>query len=278
MKKHLLSFLFALSLVMLIGVQQTRAQKEKTSTITITITEDDEVTTDTTFELAEGQDPEMIKKMVTHMAGGDMHKVHISQDVHMSHKGDNKMVWITEDGEHNTWHAEEMMEDINIDSIKEAHGGGKVMVMKDEDGNITVKELDDEHAMHMGDDMHGAHGEMMFIESGEDGEVITIKKMKSGEDLMMIHEDGDVHKQYRVIIHTDDGDSDGKEKTIEVIVHGDEDMEWVEKGDVDENVEVYVIKTDDGEEVKVIKKKVKVEIEEDDDGEKEVKEKKKKKK
>ncbi|HEC44994.1 MAG TPA: hypothetical protein ENI20_19480 [Bacteroides sp.] len=276
MKKHLLSLLFALSLVMLIGVQQTLAQKEKTSTITITITEDDEVTTDTTFELAEGQDPEMIKKMVSHMAGGDLHKVHVSQDVHMSHKGHNKMLWISEDGEHNIWSAEKMMADINIDSIKEAHGGGKVMVMKDENGDITVKELDDEHAMHMGDDMHGAHGEMMFIESGEDGEVITIKIMKSGEDLMMIHEDGDVHKQHRVIIHTEDGDCDGKERKIEVIVHVDEDMEWVEKGDGEETVEVYVIKTDDGEEVKVIKKKVKVEIEEDDDEEKEVKEKMKK--
>ena len=47
----------------------------------------------------------------------------------------------------------------------------------------------------------------------------------------------------------------------------------------DENVDVYVIKKDDGEEVKVLKKKIRVEIEkEDETGEKTEKVEKKKKK
>ena len=70
-----------------------------------------------------------------------------------------------------------------------------------------------------------------------------------------------------------------QEKRIEVIIHGDKDMKWVETGEDDENVDVSMIKTEDGEEVKVVKKKIRVEINEDDDeGEKVEKPGKKKKK
>lgn len=277
MKKHLLHLIIGTFLIMLFGFQQTMAQEKKASKVHITITEGEEVTTDTTFELKEGQDPEMIKKIISHMAGDDLHKVHVSKDVHMSHSGDKEMVWVSS-GDDKVWDAKHGMEKINLDSIKEAHKDAKVLVVKNKNGEITVKELDDDDDIHFDDD-HGEHHEMMYLEAGEDGKVVHIKKMKSGKKVMMISEDGDVHKEHKVIILTEEGDCEGKEKKIEIIVHGDEDMEWVEKGEGDENVDVYVIKKDDGEEVKVVKKKIRVEIEkEDETGEKTEKVEKKKKK
>lgn len=257
MKKNLLQLSILLALVMTIGFQKGYAQDKKKSKVHITITEDDKVTTDTTFELSEDQDPEMIKKMVQTMATEDLETIHVIKEMHADHDGDHKMVWISEDSEHNTWTAEEMMGDINLDSIKEAHGGGKVMVMKNDEGEITVKELDDDEVIHMEDGKHGKHGEMMFIEEGEDGEIIHIKKMKKGGDVMMIHEHGD-----------------GEEKEIKVIVHADSDTEWEGK---EKNIKVIVEGDEDGEEVKVVKKKVKVEVEVEEE-EDEVKDKKKNKK
>jgi hypothetical protein len=280
MRKHLLQLIPAALLVLLFGFQQGMAQEKKSSKVHITITEDDKVTSDTTFELAEGQDPEMIKKIVGHLAGGEIHEKHMSQDVHVSHSGDKQMVWVSKGDHEDIMHKHmdmDMMSDINIDSIKEAHGDAKVLVIKNKDGEVTVKELDDEHEMHFGDDDHGHH-EMVFIEGDEEGNVFHVKKSKSGEKIMMIHEmEGDHTKEHKVIIHTDD-DGEGKEKKIEVFVYGDEGMEWVEKGEGDEDVEVYVIKKGDGD-AKVVKKKIRVEIEEEDEAEEvDVKEKKKKKK
>jgi hypothetical protein len=143
MRKHLLHLTIGASLVMLFGFQQTMAQEVKTSEVHITISEGDEVTTDTTFELKERQNPEMVKKMISHLAGEDIHKTH------------------------------------------------------------------------------------------------------------------------KIIVHTEEGDYE--EKDIIVSVHTDDDMEWAEKGEEDEHMEVYVIKKDDGKEVKVMKKKIKVEIEEEED-------------
>lgn len=277
MKKHLLHLTIGTCLVMLFGFQQTMAQEEKPSKVHITISEGDEMTTDTTFELKEGQDPEMIKKIITHLAGGDMHKVHVSKDVHVSHGGDKKMVWVSS-GEDDDWHIKEGLEAINIDSIKEAHKDAKVLVIKNKDGDITVKELDEDDDIHFDDDSD-AHHEMMFLEADEDGKTIHIKKMKSGKKVMMISEDDDIHKAHKIIVHTEEGDCGEKEKEIKVTVHTDDDIEWIEKGEGDEHVEVYVIKKDDGEEVKVMKKKIKVEIEEEEDtGEKKEKAEKKKKK
>jgi len=270
MKKHLLSVMIGSFLFFLAGYQPAMAQEGKSSKVHITITENDQVTTDTTFELAEGQDPEMIKRMVTHMAGGDIHAKHMSQDIHVSHSGDKKMVWVSSDDDVDMdFEYSHMMSDINMDSIKEAHPDAKVLVVKNKDGEITVKEVDDEHEMHMGEDEHGGHHKMMFIEEGEDGETVHVHNSKSGKKIMMISEEqGDDSKEHTVIIHTD-GDCQGKEKKIEVIIHGDEDIEWVEKGDGDENIEVYVIKDGD-ENVKVIKRKVIVEIDDEDPVEVEV--------
>ncbi len=208
MKKYLLSVIMGSFLLLLFGFQSTMSQDSKSSKIQITITEDDQVTTDTTFELAEGQDPEMIKKMISHMAGGDFHA---------SHSGDKKMM------------------DINMDSIKEAHPDAKVLVIKNKDGEITVKEVDDEHEMHFGDEGHGEHGE---------------------HHKMMIIGEGDVSEKHTVIIHSD-VDCEGKGKNIEVIVHSGDDVKVIKKK--------VIVKTEDEDHVEV---EVEVEIEEKKEGKK----------
>ena len=218
MKKLLLLGSFAICLVMMASTNQAIAQEDESTTVHITIKEDGKVTTDTTFELKEGQDPDMVKKMVQHMAGGDDDCDH------------RELAWVHVDND-NVWHAKSMDMGIDLDSIKEAHGGGKVMVFKDEDGNITVKELgeDEDHEMHFKHEGHEGHGdhEIIIIESDEDGEKVLIKKMKKGSGHMMI-------------------------------ISEDEHMEWTEEDG--ENVEVYVIKKGD-KNVKVVKK-VTVEVEE----------------
>ena len=266
MKKHLLHLSLGISLILLFGSQQAMAQDKKSSKIHITITENDKVTTDTTFELKEGQDPEMIKKVISHLAGDDLHKMHMSQDVHVSHDvhkshgGQKEMVWIHSDGE-KAWHGEHGMECINIDSIKKVHKGAKVLVIKNKDGEIEVKELDgdEDHEMFFEGDEHGKHHKMMFIESGDNDDVMHIKEAQ-GEKTIIIHTQGD--------------DCDGREQKIEVIIHSGDDMEWTEKDG--ENVEVYVIKKGD-KDVKVVKE-IRVIIKEDDEAEKETETKEKKKK
>ena len=81
MKKPLL-LLTGLGVFLFFSLNHLSAQDKKPAKVTITITEDDKVTTDTTFELKEGQDPEMIKKIVSKIAGEDI-KINISKS--MSH-------------------------------------------------------------------------------------------------------------------------------------------------------------------------------------------------
>lgn len=211
-------------MVILMSTKQAIAQEDESTSVHITIKEDGKVTTDTTFELKEGQDPDMVKKMVQHMVADDDCK-------------HNELALIHADGD-DVWHVESMDMGINMDSIKEAHGGEKVMVFKDEDGNITVKELgdDEEHEMHFNHEEHGDH-EIMILESDEDGEKVKIKKIKKGSGNM-------------------------------VIISEDEHMEWTEEDG--ENVEVYVIKKGD-KDMKVVKKvTVEIEDESEEDVEKEV--------
>jgi len=240
MKKLLFLGSLAVCLIIFAATNQVFAQEDESTSVHITIKEDGKVTTDTTFELKEGQDPDMVKKMVQHMVGGD--EKMMKKEVIIMQKGDddcehNEIAWVHSDGD-DIWHVKSMDMGINMDSIKEAHGGGKVMVFKDEDGNITVKELgdDEEHEMHFNHEGHGDH-EIMIIESDEDGEKVKIKKMKKGSGNMMI-------------------------------ISEDEHMEWTE--DDGENVEVYVIKKGD-KNVKVVKKvTVEIEDESEEDVEKEV--------
>jgi hypothetical protein len=80
MKKTILSIL-GLGLCLSFCVIPMKAQDEKPTKVTITITENDVVTTDTTFTLAEGQDPEIIKEIVTKLSGD-----------HPDHKHEKMMV------------------------------------------------------------------------------------------------------------------------------------------------------------------------------------------
>ena len=211
MKKLLLLGSLAVCLIMMASTNQAIAQEDESTTVHITIKEDGKVTTDTTFELKEGQDPDMVKKMVQHMTGGD--EKMMKKEVIIIQKGDDdcdhkELAWVHADND-NVWHVKSMDMGIDLDSIKEAHGGGKVMVFKDEDGNITVKELgeDEDHEMHFKHEGHGDH-EIMIIESDEDGEKVQIMKMKKGSGHMMI-------------------------------ISEDEHMEWTEEG-VEKEVEVEI--------------------------------------
>ena len=95
MKKTLL-LLLGLGVFLFFSLNSLSAQDKKSTKITITITEDDKVTTDTTFELSDGQDPEMIKKIVSHLAGEDVH-MNISKSMSHSKIGmiysDDDVVW-----------------------------------------------------------------------------------------------------------------------------------------------------------------------------------------
>jgi len=187
MKKHLLYFLIGSFLIMLFGFQPTIAQAKKTSTISITITEDDKVTTDTTFELKEGQDPEMIKNMITHMAGGDMHVKHMSKD--------------------DVWHTKPCMESINIDSIKEAHEGAMVLVIKNKDGDSMKKRKVIIHT-DVDDDCKGLEQKIEVIISGDEGDenmAVIILKQDDGEEVKVIT------KKVRVVIEDEEN---GKEEVV----------------------------------------------------------------
>jgi len=221
------------------------AQETKTGKVTVTVTENDKVITDTTFELGEGQDPETVKKIISKILGDDAE--YISES-----KGHKTMVWVSSDDEEHAWHAEEFH--IDFDSIKGE--GENVMIFKSDSNNmhkVIVKK-------HKGD------GEDVIVMSSKTIHVST--------------EDG---KNYSTIIITDSGDegSEVKEKKVKVFVEdnddihiiNEDDLEWIEEDD--ENVNVYVIKKDDGTQVI---KKVKVEVKEVDEEEAPVPVKEKKKK
>ena len=243
-----LFFAFLMFLPLMAG-----AQEEKTNTITIT--EDGKVTTDTTFEIAEGQDPDAVKEMVEELAGGEIH-------LKMAKEGHKKVMYIKEGKDEDTWH----IHDIDIDSIKEAHGGAHVMVMKTEDGDFNVKVLDEE--------------DEDFEFESEEGGTYIVKVMKHGEDDCDVHvtkdhhiiisEDGDPHGNKKVIVKEYKGGDGEGEKRIKVfideddnvkILEGGEDLEWVEEDE--DGGEVIIIKSEDGEKV-VVKKQIKVEVYEED--------------
>lgn len=231
MKQLLLLGSMAVCLAMIASTDPVIAQEDESSSVHITIREDGKVTTDTTFELKEGQDPDMVRKMVEHMVGGD--EKMMKKEVIIMKKGDddcdhNELAWVHAEGD-DVWHVTSSNMGIDLDSLKEAHRGAKVMVFKDEDGNITVKVLDE-------DEDHGDH-KIMIIESDEEGEKVKIKK--------------------------------GSGQTV--IISDDEHMEWTEHDEDGENVEVYVIQKGDDEVKVIKKKiTVEVETEADAGVEKEV--------
>lgn len=233
-----LPLILGLGIFLAFTVSPMAAQDQKKSTVSITITEGDKVTVDTTLELKEGQDPEMIKKIVSHLAGED---IDAHQSKSMSHAGiamihsDDDVVWHAGKGGDFEYHFGDF--GIDIDSIKEAHKGEKILVMKDEDGEFTVKELGEDDEGEKILKLKDQHVVIMTEEGDEEGETtVIVKSMKPGEEMEM-------------------------EKTVNVLVTTGEDGEGSE-----ENVDIYIIK-EGGKDVKVVKKQIKVEI--DDEGEKE---------
>ena len=232
-------------LILMALTSRSLAQDDKQTTVRITIQEGGKVTIDTTFELKKGQDPDMVKEMVQHLVGGGKKMEH---EVIIMREGDDgcehhELAWVNEDNDDH-WHTASEELGINLDSIKKAHAGEKVLVFKDEKGHVTVKELgeDDDHEMHLKHDGEGDH-EIMIIESDEDGEHIKIKKMKAkgGSHMMVISDDEDVEWT--------EGDDD---VNVCVIKKGDKDIKVVKKvtveiedeseADVEKEVEVEVKK------------------------------------
>jgi hypothetical protein len=195
MKKMFLPGIMAVCLVYLSSANQAMAQEDESTLVHITVKEDGRVTTDTTYELKEGQEPDMVKKMLQDMVGED--DMIMKKEVIIIKKGDDDC------------NVQSMDMGINLDSIEKAHVGGKVMVFKDENGNITVKELgeDQDH-------------EIMIIESDEDGKKVNIKKMKTEDGKMtIISEDEQVEWS----------DEEGENVEVHVIKKGDKDVKVVKK-------------------------------------------------
>ncbi len=217
MKKIRFPFLLTCTLILVSGLQHSLAQEKKSSSVHITITEDDLVTTDTTFELKEGQDPDMIKKIVSHLAG----------DSHMSQELSHNMVWVHSDGD-KVWHGKHIMGGIDIDSIREAHKEAKALLIEDRDGEVTVKELDDleEHVMHFGKDDETMSHKMIFIDTDEEGN--HMMKQKEGQKVLIITETGDAEGKKSVKVIT--GGEDVKAvKKVRVEIEEDNSIKAVEK-------------------------------------------------
>lgn len=210
MKKILLLSLMVVCLVSMIFTNPVNAQEDESTTVHITIKEDGKVTTDTTFELKEGEDPDMVKKMVQDMAGGD--EKMMKKEVIIVQKGDDdcehkELAWVYADSD-DAWNVKTMDMGIDLDSIKEAHGGEKVMVFKDEDGNITVREIgeDEDHEM--------------YFHHDEDGEMVHVKKMKTeGGNVMIISDDE----------HMEWTEEDGEKVDVYVIKKGDKNVKVVKR-------------------------------------------------
>jgi len=211
------------------------AQEGKTSKVTVTITENDKIITDTTFAIREGQDPEAVKEIISHVLSGEV-------DFTSKGPGLKEIIWVSPENDEHVWYAKDFHFD--IDSISEEDED--VMIFKDESDNI--------------------HTVVVKKRTGE-GEDIFVTKSKT----VRVSEEKD--KGYSTVIIKESGDEDkeGKAKRVKVIVESDDDVEIISEDDLErieedeENVDVYVIKKDDG--TKVIKK-VKVEVKEVEEEEK----------
>jgi hypothetical protein len=223
MKKLLLLSLLVITTCIILS-SQSSAQETKGDKVTVQITKDGKVVTDTSFQLKEGQDPEAVKRVISHVLEGDIQVI-------SGKEGHQKMVWVTSEDDKHMWHAEDI--DVNMDSTMKHEE--KVMIFKGDPG-------DDHHE-------------------------VIVRKVSPDEETVVVSEGS------KIIIITEKGDkeSEGHQKQIKVIVEGNddveildnEDLEWVEEEDAD-NVDVYVIKKDDG--TKVVKKmKVEVKVDEEDD-------------
>jgi uncharacterized protein YrzB (UPF0473 family) len=126
---------------------------------------------------------------------------------------------------------------INLDSLKEAHSGARMMVMKDENGKITVRECDDQAAW-VSEEHECEHGgktyQIIVTDEGQPGEneEMYILKTADGKKVKVISEktvvisttDEDEDGQVKVIVVGDDGEKTEKNVTVTVKVL-DEDRE-----------------------------------------------------
>jgi hypothetical protein len=173
--------------------------------------------------------------------------------------GDKVTVQITKDGKVITDTVFQLKEGQDPDAVKKVIGRileGDIQVISGKEGHqkmVWVTKDDDKHmwdAEEMEMDMDSVvkhEGKVMVLDggSGEGSKIIIIEEKG--------HKDCEDHpKHVKVYV---EGDND-----MEIL--NDEDFEWVEK-DAD-NVDVYVIKKDDGTEVvKTVKVEVKVDEEND---------------
>ena len=184
MKKTLLSSL-SMGIFIAFNTGQLSAQDEKPARVSITITENDMVTTDTTFELGKGHDPEMITKVVSQLTGEDIDinttikVVGAGDDEHGKHR--NVMIIESDDsGEHHVINSSNHHMTIITEDGDEGHGRAKtidVIVNTDED-----------------------------VESLEDGEDLEVHVIKKGDKNVKIV------KKIRVEIEDEDESANEAEK------------------------------------------------------------------
>ena len=229
------SFLFFAFLLIIPAMAS--AQEGKTNTVTITITEDGKVTTDTTFEIAEGQDPDLVKAIVEDLAGGDIH-------IKSEKKAQKKVMYIKECDEEGSW----KISDIDLDSIKEAHPGARVMVMKTDDGDFNVKVLDEDDEDIEFESEEGKAYVVKVIKEGK-GDCVEVKE---GHPVVVSEDEED--GKHKVIIKEFKGEGDEVEKHIKVFVGEDDDvmimddkgdLKWIEEGK--DGDKVIIIEKDNGE-------------------------------
>lgn len=236
MKKFLL-FCLANLVIWLIPFNRAEAQKTDGDKVIVQIIKDGNTVTDTTIQLKEGQDPEAVKKVIVNVLEGDIQVI-------TGKEGHQKMVWVTTDDDKHMWHAEDI--DVDIDTFT----NHKEMVM--------VYKGDDPQEVHKKVIVKKAPGgeesdETVIIESADEIEITGGEE--GGSKVIIIKEKGDrepgTHEK-KIKVYVSEGDGD-----VEIL--SDEDLKFIEEGDNDEeNVDIYVIRKDDG--TKIVKKVKKVEV------------------
>jgi hypothetical protein len=250
--------LFAAFIFILTGAY---AQENKTGKVILKIEKEGKTVVDTVFDLKEGQDPEDLKETISHLTGEDMimfpkesggqniivmQKHGTDMKCHMEHmemdSADKecikKKVMVFEEEEGKESHDCKMIHElgIDIDSLREAHGGAKVIVLKDDEGNITTKVLE-EDVEWVSEDKEGEQGEktykIIITDEGQQGEdeEVYILKTDDGKKVKVITEKS-------VVVSSVGEDEEG---TVKVIVIGDDE----EKTEKDVKVTVKVLDEDE---------------------------------
>jgi hypothetical protein len=241
--KRFLLFCLTGMVFWLIPFNQVNAQKTGTDKVTIQITRDGKIVSDTTIQLKEGQDPETVKKVVANVLDGDIQVI-------SGKEGHEKMVWVTRDDAKHMWSTEDI--DVDMDTC-----------MKHKE-LLMIREGDKPCEVH----------KKIIVKKGPGEEESTVTWVVESGDEIEISEGDEANSKVIIIKEKGDKDSDAHQKKIKVYVtEGDDPVEILEDEDLElhedkdaDNVDVYIIKEDDG--TKIIKKvkKVKVTVEEENEG------------